>query len=223
MIPEKRILIRELRLMLAKPTSGLMPVLFFFMIMTLVPFSMSISQVGVSPYAPGFIWIAAILSILLKADQFFVDDLREGITEQWILLPSPFVWLISVKLFAIWFIHIFPLLFAIPLVLIWFSIPNTVFIPFFAAILIASPALTCYSAIGAVLATGVAESNLLGIAVVLPFFIPLIVLGSGILERATEGTPVMPLLALLSSLSLIVMALTPWVISQILKMHIEDL
>ncbi len=65
--------------------------------------------------APGVVWVAALLAALLVMDRLFRDDWQDGSLEQLMLLPTPLVAVVLVKVVAHWMMSGLPLLIVSPL------------------------------------------------------------------------------------------------------------
>ncbi len=65
--------------------------------------------------APGVVWVAALLAALLVMDRLFRDDWQDGSPEQLMLLPTPLVAVVLVKVVAHWMMSGLPLLIVSPL------------------------------------------------------------------------------------------------------------
>ncbi|MDP4944721.1 MAG: heme exporter protein CcmB, partial [Alishewanella sp.] len=73
---------RELRLLARQKADWLNPVLFFIIVLTLFPLGVGPEPNMLRIMAPGIVWIAALLSVLLAAERLFKDDYRNGVIEQ---------------------------------------------------------------------------------------------------------------------------------------------
>ena len=100
------------------------------------------------------------------------------------------------------------------------SVPNDVMIALLVTLLLATPALTCFSALGAALTLGTARSGILGVLVMLPLFVPVIILAAGVLTRASDGSDILPLLALLGAFSIAAATLLPLAVGVALRLNI---
>ena len=61
------------------------------------------------------VWVAALLAALLVMDRLFRDDWQDGSLEQLMLLPTPLVAVVLVKVVAHWMMSGLPLLIVSPL------------------------------------------------------------------------------------------------------------
>ena len=65
--------------------------------------------------APGIVWVAALLAVLLGQHRLFEGDMAEGSLEQWLLAPAPLPLLVGLKVAAHWLLGVLPLLLVAPL------------------------------------------------------------------------------------------------------------
>jgi len=90
----------------------------------------------------------------------------------------------------------------------------------FITLLVGTPALTCFSGLGAALTLGSSRSGILGVLVMMPLFVPVVILAAGVLIRATDGSDTLPLLALLGAFSVIAATLVPVAVSAAIRLNI---
>jgi len=217
---ERRIIQREWRLVVAKPGEVFKPMWFLVLVITLIPLSLSPDSTLLAEIGPAMIWVATLLAILLNMDHLFKDDFSDGVLEQWTFWPRPFAWCVAIKLFSHWLFHLVPLILITPLVAVMLSIPADVIWILLVTLLAATPALTCFSGLGGALTLGASRSSVLGVLVMLPLFVPVVILAAGIVTRATDGAAVGPLLALLAAFSLCAMLLVPLAIAAAIRLNI---
>ncbi|HID4397877.1 TPA: heme exporter protein CcmB, partial [Klebsiella pneumoniae] len=91
------------------------PLWFFLIVITLFPFGVGAAPQLLAQIAPGVVWVAALLAALLVMDRLFRDDWQDGSLEQLLLLPTPLVAVVLVKVVAHWMMSGLPLLIVSPL------------------------------------------------------------------------------------------------------------
>ncbi|MDB9863013.1 heme exporter protein CcmB [Litorivicinus sp.] len=217
---EHRFLVRELKLVLARPGDFFKPMWFLILVISMVPLALSPDSKLLGEIGSAMIWVATLLALLLNADQLFRDDFVDGVLEQWLFFNRPLFWLVILKLFCHWLFYVVPLILVTPLAGMMLSVPNDVMIALLVTLLLATPALTCFSALGAALTLGTARSGILGVLVMLPLFAPVIILAAGVLTRASDGSDILPLLALLGAFSIAAATLLPLAVGVALRLNI---
>lgn len=217
---ERRIVAREWRLVMARPGDILKPMWFLLVVISLIPLALSPESSLLAEIGPALIWVATLLAILLNMDALFRDDFIDGVLEQWIFWPRPFAWCLAIKLLMHWLFQIVPLILITPVVGLMLSIEVHVIGVLLVTLLVATPALTCFSGLGGALTLGAARSSVLGVLVMLPLFVPVVILAAGIIMRATDGAAVGPLMALLAAFSLAAGLLVPIAIAAAIRLNI---
>ncbi len=111
----RALLARELRLAWRSGAEILNPLWFFLIVITLFPFGVGAAPQLLAQIAPGVVWVAALPAALLVMDRLFRDDWQDGSLEQLMLLPTPLVAVVLVKVVAHWMMSGLPLLIVSPL------------------------------------------------------------------------------------------------------------
>ena len=78
MRPLRSLLVREIRLAVRIGGGGLMGLVFFLMLVTIVPFAIGPDLNLLSRIGPAILWIAATLATLLGLDRLFQADAEDG-------------------------------------------------------------------------------------------------------------------------------------------------
>ena len=69
---------RDLRLALRSGSDWVNPITFFVMVLVLFPLAISPEPKQLALMAPGIVWIAALLAVLLSMDSLFRQDFEDG-------------------------------------------------------------------------------------------------------------------------------------------------
>ncbi len=77
--------LRDLRLAFRKPSQLLQPLMFFMIVATLFPLSLTPEMSRLRDAAPGVLWVGALLSSLLALEFLFREDAVDGTLEQFAL------------------------------------------------------------------------------------------------------------------------------------------
>jgi heme exporter protein B len=197
---------RELRLAFRAGGEALTLVLFFVMVAVIVPFAIGPDRPQLSRLAPGIIWIAAFLSMLLGLDRLFRADDEDGslLLLRHALLPLEAV--VAAKVIAHWLVTALPLLLATPVLALLLSMSWDQWLGTVLALLVGTPALVSFGAIGAAVTVGLRRGGLVAPVLILPLSIPLMIFGVGALDPIAGGSATLFLLAL----SLVVTAFSPF-------------
>jgi heme exporter protein B len=90
------------------------------------------------------------------------------------------------------------------------------------SLLLGTPVLSLLGAVGAALTVGLKRGGLLLALLILPLYIPVLILGSGALQAALQGMPATGYLLWLGSLTALAITLTPFAIAAGLKISVGE-
>ena len=90
------------------------------------------------------------------------------------------------------------------------------------SLLLGTPVLSLLGAVGAALTVGLKRGGLLLALLILPLYIPVLILGSGALQAALMGMPATGYLLWLGSLTALAVTLTPFAIAAGLKISVGE-
>jgi heme exporter protein B len=200
---------RDLRLALRRWEHVADPLVFFMMVTTLFPLSMSPQLSQLRDVAPGVLWVAALLSSLLAADTLLKSDSQDGTLEQYLLSGQPLTLLLLAKTAAHWILTGLPLVLVSPLVAVALGAPGTSLGTIMVALAIGTVTLSLLGAIGAALTIGLRRGSLLLSLLVMPLAMPLLIFGARASELAIAGESAAGPLYLLASLLVLAVTLAP--------------
>ena len=84
-----RLVRRQLVLAFRRPVEISNPLLFFAVVVALFPLGIGPAPERLAEFAPGALWIVALLASLLTCDGVFRSDFDDGSLEQLLLSPQP--------------------------------------------------------------------------------------------------------------------------------------
>ncbi len=182
------LLARDLRLAARIGGSGALSLIFFLMIVTLVPFSLGPDLNLLSRIGPAILWLAAVLATLIGLDRLFQADEEDGSLDLMIASPLPLELVVLGKVLAHWLTTGLPLALASPLFGLLVALDLTGMGAMVATLLVGTPALTFVGAIGAALTVSIRRGGLLLAILVLPLMIPTLIFGVSAANSALGGT-----------------------------------
>ena len=94
---------RELLLAWRRPAEIINPLFFFVMVVALFPLGVSPKPELLATLAPGVVWVAALLAVLLSVDGLFRADHECGALEQLLTAPQSLYIPVLAKLVALVF------------------------------------------------------------------------------------------------------------------------
>lgn len=183
---------------------------FFALVIALVPLGIGPEADTLRNSAPGLIWLAAILSVLVSLDRLFQADFEDGTLDVILVSGRSLEVAVLAKTAAHWVTACAPLAFAAPLTSPILGLPESAWWAIGLTLLIGTPALSLIGAIAAALTAGVRRGGLLIAALCLPLYVPTLVFGAGALSAAVNGQEMGQALALLAAQSLFALAIAPW-------------
>jgi heme exporter protein B len=186
--PLRALLVRELRLAARIGGGGAMGLVFFLMLVTIVPFAIGPDLNLLSRIGPAILWIAAALATLLGLDRLFQADAEDGSLDLILTSGAPMELVVLVKGFAHWLVTGLPLALAAPVFGLLLAMSPEGLAAVSATLLIGTPALTFIGAVGAALTASLRRGGLVLSILVLPLMIPVLIFGVSAANAATGGT-----------------------------------
>ena len=212
---------RELAIAFRKPAEILNPLWFFLMIITLFPLLMGPNPELLGKIAPGFAWVAALLSALLSFERLFKDDYLDGSLEQLMLLPVGLPQVALAKVLAHWLLTGLPLILLSPIAAVLLSLEMHVWWALVLTLLLGTPILSCLGAIGVALTVGLRKGGTLLSLLILPLFLPVLIFAAAVLEAATLNMGYSGQLAIIGAILAITLTFSPFAIAGALRISLQ--
>lgn len=197
------------------------PLIFFLMVVVFTPLGISEEPRMLARLAPGMLWVIALLATLLSLDGLFRSDYDDGALEQMVLSPQPLACLVLTKVFAHWLLTGVPLTLLAPVLGVMLQLPEGGYGILFLSLLLGTGSLSLIGAIGAALTVGLRKGGLLLSLIIMPFYVPVLIFGSGAVKNAIEGFPVNAELAILTAMLLAWSVMAPFAIAGGLKISVR--
>ncbi|MFZ2290220.1 MAG: heme exporter protein CcmB [Halopseudomonas yangmingensis] len=213
---------REWLLAWRRPGDLLNPLVFFAIVISLFPLAVGPEPGMLQIMAPGVVWVAALLATLLSLDGMFRSDYEDGSLEQWVVSPHPLSMMVLVKVLHHWLLSGLPLVLLAPLFALMLALPLNVLPVLCLSLLLGTPVLSLLGAVGAALTVGLKGGGVLLALLILPLYIPVLVLGTGAVEAATQGLPVAGYLLWMGCLSMLAISLAPLGIAAGLRIGVSE-
>jgi heme exporter protein B len=194
---------RELRLATRIGGGGAMGLVFFLMLVTVVPFAIGPDLNLLARIGPAILWIAATLATLLGLDRLFQADEEDGSLDLIMMGELPLELVVIVKAAAHWLVTGLPLVVAAPVFGLLLAMSPQALAGTTATLLAGTPALTLIGAVGAALTATLRRGGLVLSILVLPLMIPVLIFGVSAANAADGGTiPFLTPFLILCALSL---------------------
>jgi heme exporter protein B len=215
------VLRRDLLLAWRRKSDVATALLFFIIVASLFPLGVGAEPNLLRSIAPGVIWVAALLSSMLSLARLFAADHADGTLEQMLLGASPLGVIVVAKTAAHWIVSGLPLVLIAPLIAVQYDIPGELTPVLALSLLLGTPVLSLIGAIGAALTLGLRGGGILLSLLVLPLYVPVLILGAGSVEMASAGMGGEGQLLLLAALLVAACAFAPWAIAAALRISME--
>lgn len=202
------LLVRDMRIAIRIGGGATMGVLFFLVVVTLMPFALGPDLALLRRLGPAILWIGALLASLLALDRLFAADHDDGSLDLLLTGRTPIELVAAAKALAHWLTTGLPLVIATPVLALFLNLDAAATVAVILTLLVGTPALTFTGLIGAALAVALRRGGLLLPVLVLPLTVPILIFGvaasnAAIVGPAPFGTPFM-LLCALTLLSLVI-------------------
>ena len=216
-----RLVRRQLVLAVRRPVEIGNPLLFFAMVVALFPLGLGPSPDRLADFAPGILWIIALLSNLLTSDAVFRSDFEDGSLEQLLLAPQPLYLSVLAYTLAHWVITGVLLTLVSPVFALMLNLPAAAVPALMASLLLGSAVLSLVGAIGAALTVGLKRGGMLISLLILPLYMPVLIFGSAAVQAAVNGSPAGPYLAILGAMLSLAIALAPFAVAAGLRISVD--
>ena len=212
-----RLLYFDIKLHARKFTEWATLVLFFLIVILLLPFAIGPDQDLLQRLAPGLIWLAALLMSLLALEKLFIIDARDGTIDLMLLSPLPLPLVIFSKLVA----QTFMLLAALAIMLIpaaFLLNLKLVTLPvFLLSFALGIPVLVFLGGIAGAITVTLPRNSALLTLLLIPFYIPVFIFAGAACDAAMTGASALAHLLLLGALFALALPTAPFIIAAALR------
>lgn len=195
-----RLILRDLALMAGRPGEWLMPLLFFLLLVILLPFAIGPDAALLARLAPGILWLGALLASLMPVTTLFAMDAADGTLDQLMVRGLATETLATSRMLALWVGFGGPLLVAAPLAATLLHLEMRSLLLLLPGLLAGSLGLSALAVLAASVTLGARGGGGLVALLVVPLAIPMLLFGSRPDAAGSQG------LALAASLVLAAVA-----------------
>jgi heme exporter protein B len=212
---------RDLLLALRRKSDVATALIFFVIVTSLFPLGIGAEPNLLRAIAPGVIWVAALLSSMLSLRRLFEADYDDGTLEQMLLGAAPLGVVAAAKSAAHWLVSGLPIAVIAPVIALQYDLAGGLHGVLALSLLLGTPVLSLIGAIGAALTLGLRGGGVLLSLLVLPLYVPVLIIGAGAVEMAAAGLAPAGQLLLLGALLVLAAAFAPWAIAAALRISLE--
>jgi len=215
------VVVRDVLLAWRRRSDVATALLFFVIVASLFPLGIGAEPNLLRSVAPGVIWVCALLSSLLSLRRLFESDYEDGTLEQMLLGAAPLGVVAAAKTFAHWLVAGLPLVAIAPLIALQYDLAAPLYRVLALSLLLGTPVLSLLGAVGAALTLGLRGGGVLLSLLVLPLYVPVLIIGAGAVEMAAAGLGGGGQLLLLGAMLVVAAAFAPWAIAAALRISLE--
>ena len=215
------ILLRDLKLAMRVGGGFGLAIMFFLILVVLVPFGIGPDAALLSAISPGILWIGALLACLLSLDRIFSLDYEDGTLDHLAIAPLPLESVVLAKATAHWLTTGLPLGLISPLLGLMLGLPIEGYLWLVLSLVLGTPALSVIGTFGAALTLGLKRGGLLLSVLVLPLYGPTLIFGAEVARRGSAGIELQTPLLMLLGLSFGVMAILPFASAAVLRINLR--
>jgi len=212
---------RELLVAMRRRSDVATALLFFVIVASLFPLGIGAEPNKLRAIAPGVIWVSALLSSMLSLNRLFAADHADGTLEQMVLGAAPLGVTAAAKALAHWLVSGFPMVAIAPLLALQYDLAPSLYGILALSLLLGTPVLSLIGGIGAALTLGVRGGGVLLALLVLPLYVPVLVMGAGAVEMASAGLGGQGQLLILGAMLIVAVAFAPWATAAALRISSE--
>jgi heme exporter protein B len=195
------LLLRDMRLAVRVGGGALIGVLFFLLVVTIIPFAIGPDLALLARIGPAILWLGALLASLLGLDRLIASDHEDGSLDLILSAQTPLELTMAGKAIAHWLTTGLPLVVATPLLGLLLNLDPVATGAVALTLAAGTPALTFIGLVGAALTVALRRGGLLLAVLILPLTIPVLIFGvtasnAAIVGPIPFGTPFTILCAL---------------------------
>lgn len=213
---------KELSLYFRNLNNIFLPLIFFFLIISIFPLVLGPEKTLFNKIIPGIIWITAILTTLLTSNNFFKEDFNAGIIETYLTSDVSIEIVLFIRIIVCWIFTCLPIVIFIPIVSILFDITFQSSIVILLTLVIGTPILISIGIFGSALTLGLAKNNILTPVIIIPFYIPVLIFSASAIQSVSAGLPYDMQIYILASLLTLVLPTMPYLLKYTLEISINN-
>jgi heme exporter protein B len=183
----RALFIRDLRLAVRVGGGGGIGVLFFLIVVVLMPFAVGPDLGLLGRIGPAILWLGALLASLLTLDRLLAADHEDGSLDLILMSETPLELAIAVKALAHWLVTGLPLAVAAPLLGLFMNLDGRAGAAVALTLLVGTPALSLIGGLAAALTLGARRSGALLALLALPLCVPTLIFGVAASNAAVVG------------------------------------
>ena len=194
------------------------PVLVFLLIIISFPLTLDINSDNPPQIYLSFIWISTLLVTMLGTELIFSEDFEDGTLEQY-AVNSKLIEIVFYKILVHWALIGIPLAFVAFLFILSLNISIHISSIALLCLVISNLIFINFFSLGNALS--LKKGSILGLLITIPFLIPVLIVLGKITTSTLLGLSLLGHLSLLVGVMILVASFIPFIISFILRTHLE--
>lgn len=221
-----RCLWRRDRLLLSRQQgTWLNPLLFYVLLASLFPLSLSLNEQVLQQIGPGVIWVGALIATYMTLDPMLRGDYQDGTLVSWRIGVVPLPLTLLVRLASHWVFCGLPLALVAIVLACMYHLSFQTILGLELGLVLGTWIMSGIGAIGLSLTLAVERGGVLLAVIVLPLYVPVLILGSLLAQAASQGLLFtgtgLGLLSLLAAIAVGVLCLAPWFTAMVINELVE--
>jgi heme exporter protein B len=194
---------------------------FILSVLVLVPLALGPDQTLLARLAPGMMWLALLLAVLLTADRMFQQDFEDGSLDVMAMGRLPFELVTFAKAISHWLTVSLPLAIITPPLGLLLSLDAVQLPTLWLSMILGSLALSMLACIGGAVTAGLRRGGLLVSLLILPLYVPVLIFGVAASTASLGPTSSFPALIVLCAITLMSLVVAPWACAAALKAYLR--
>jgi heme exporter protein B len=179
--------VRDVKLAMRVGGGAGIGVLFFLIVVVLMPFAIGPDLALLARLGPAILWLGALLASLLTLDRLLGADAEDGSLDLILTGGTPLELAVAAKALAHWLTTGLPLAVATPLFALFLNLDANASFAVALTLLAGTPALTFIGLLGAALSVTLRRGGLLLTVLVMPLTVPVLIFGVAASNAAVVG------------------------------------
>ena len=216
-----RLFAREWRALMRNRSSVLNPVAFMFLAVMLFAVGSPLQDDTRAQYGGAVLWLIVLLTNMLSLDSLFRRDYDNGVLEQVLVAAEVPLLVVLVRILVQWLGTGLLITILAPLLCLFLGLPNDAIIMTMLVLLVGTPALSLFGAIGAAMTVGFSRGGILLGLLVLPLFLPVLIFGTSAINQEVAGMSSYAQVYWLAFISMLALTIGPFATTLGLKISLQ--
>lgn len=211
-------LARGLRLGVRHPLDIVNPMAFFVIVTFLIALTVGgVADAIRDALGIAILWIVVLLSTMLASASAYAQDFEDGTLELTIAHQNPLYASVLGSLVSRWLLNSLPILLLVPLGAWMMNLDVSLYWLLLVSLTAGSVVFTLFGVLGATLTLGIGRNGMLSALLVLPLYVPVLLLGVGAGQRYANGEPFEFALIGTFAIALALLTFLPFAIAALLR------